>query len=483
MIPGIVAAGAMIATGGAPSPILVTEDQPLSVTTFLVDATGQSDGTGYATDDSFWANVLTYSGSAAILSEKFEFNGTTDYIQAPNKNIFGPIYKGTWELFAVEFDDVASEQTLVSFYHATSGGHSWRIQYDGPNSRLGLDATGSTSGTLSNIINYPWVPATDGTEYDIAFRWTGTEVAILIDGEVVATAAYSAGFGQANAVMRMGADDAASGGSPRNYFSGRYAAFRYTCEYDRTGGAADFYQRHALPLPVAWGTSLTEADDPTFSNVAFLTDFDGVDAATSCTDYAPSSPVTPTFVGNAQLDTAEKKFGTASLLLDGSGDIVTLGNKTEFQGTNGNDLVVEAWVWDNADDTGIHTILSKRPTSGTATEWQWGISNRRLSFTMWQGGSVLTGSLPNVPVPPNRWTYIAVKRIGTDLTTYVDGLLVGTGTQTGTVSTSGNSLDIGRDRDFGRYWNGWIDEMRIVRGEDYLPDTDFAPPTAAFPKS
>lgn len=69
-------------------------------------------------------------------------------------------------------------------------------------------------------------------------------------------------------------------------------------------------------LPPVYGPSYIKAEGVGRSYLSF----DGSDGATSVTDANPNANWT--FNGNAQLDTAQKKFGTASLLLDGIGDSI-----------------------------------------------------------------------------------------------------------------------------------------------------------------
>jgi len=61
--------------------------------------------------------------------------------------------------------------------------------------------------------------------------------------------------------------------------------------------------------------------DPDFDSVEFLSHFDGADAATTAVDESDNNH-TIVFNAEAQLDTAQQKWGTASLLLDGSVDSV-----------------------------------------------------------------------------------------------------------------------------------------------------------------
>jgi hypothetical protein len=93
------------------------------------------------------------------------------------------------------------------------------------------------------------------------------------------------------------------------------------------------------PSPSAGGGIIT---DPNFANVVFLSDFPGVDGATTLTEES-SSARTVTFVGNAQIDTAQFKWSPSSLLLDGTGDIVTCVNSADFQFGSGS-WTVEGWV-------------------------------------------------------------------------------------------------------------------------------------------
>ncbi len=80
---------------------------------------------------------------------------------------------------------------------------------------------------------------------------------------------------------------------------------------------------------IAWGTTLV----PPQYGYAFdrgqgaLLNFEGADASTTMLDDFGN---TWTASGNAQLDTAQKKFGTAALLLDGTGDYIQTPGITTF---------------------------------------------------------------------------------------------------------------------------------------------------------
>ncbi len=58
--------------------------------------------------------------------------------------------------------------------------------------------------------------------------------------------------------------------------------------------------------------------DPFSSSVVLLSGFEGTDGSTTFLDESPAGRAL-TANGNAQIDTAQFKFGASSLLLDGQG--------------------------------------------------------------------------------------------------------------------------------------------------------------------
>ena len=60
-----------------------------------------------------------------------------------------------------------------------------------------------------------------------------------------------------------------------------------------------------------------------FPKVKLLLPFDGSNGATSTTDSSNANN-SVTFVGTAQLSTAQSKFGGSSLLLDGNSDYISV---------------------------------------------------------------------------------------------------------------------------------------------------------------
>ena len=69
--------------------------------------------------------------------------------------------------------------------------------------------------------------------------------------------------------------------------------------------------------------------------------FEGTDASTTFTDQTGKT-VTPS--GNAQIDTAQKRWGTSSGLFDGTGDYLTVTDANNDLDIGTSDFTIESWV-------------------------------------------------------------------------------------------------------------------------------------------
>ncbi len=208
------------------------------------------------------------------------------------------------------------------------------------------------------------------------------------------------------------------------------------------------------------------SSDPEIGNVVALLHMNGTDGSTTIIDVKGHS-FNPN--GNAQLDTAQFKFGTASLLLDGTGDFINSTASVDWKMGSG-DFTVELWARWNA-----------LPASGTSDCLVNFIDNAgAFAVTTLQVDNVagqlklfwyidLTSSTPFIYVnwvpTTNVWYHIAGLKSGDLLRLYVDGTLLDTATgATGTVRDNAPQLWIGQGFTATNPFNGWLDEVRITRG-------------------
>lgn len=222
--------------------------------------------------------------------------------------------------------------------------------------------------------------------------------------------------------------------------------------------------------------------DPNFANVVALLHFDGADASTTFTDVTGRSW---SAVGNAQLDTAQSKWGTASLLCDGNGDAASTADAAALEPGAGA-FTLECWVRFNAlPASGAYMVFfAKWGGSGTCFDFYLlnSAGTLRLEFAGSTNGST-AGIVVNRNWTPslNTWYFVQFIRDGAASKFAVDGVQVGADVNTtGTLANVGAALRIGSDAAASaNCMNGWIDDARYTVGVA----RSIALPTAAFPDS
>ena len=211
-------------------------------------------------------------------------------------------------------------------------------------------------------------------------------------------------------------------------------------------------------------------DDQDGNNCVLMLHFDGADTATTTIDAATNKAVT--FVGTAQLDTAEKKFGTASLLLDGNSDYITLADSADWDFGAG-DFTIDFWFRFNADSA---CVICDNGAWVYSTGFNVEIAND-LIYVWLNANSYSFTFAPSEAT----WYHIAVSRNGTDLKAFVDGTQVGETATSSDDITSAYTLTIGSLTDSYRL-NGWLDDFRIVKGTALWTANFTAPTVSPSPK-
>lgn len=215
---------------------------------------------------------------------------------------------------------------------------------------------------------------------------------------------------------------------------------------------------------------------------SILCHFDGTDGSTTMTDSSPSARTISVF-GNAQIDTAQSKFSGASLLLDGSGDYLTAPNSTDFSFGSG-DFTVSAWVRLGA--LGINqAIAAVWGNTGNQLSWYFGIdTNNDPVFYYSTNGTSGTFIASIHAVTSGVFHHIAVDRVGSALTLYINGALPYTTTHGATFfNATTRPLSIGASEASGSYTNfvnGHVDELLILKGVGLYGGSAFTPPGSPY---
>ena len=178
--------------------------------------------------------------------------------------------------------------------------------------------------------------------------------------------------------------------------------------------------------------------------------------------------------GDSQLDTDEKKFGTASLLLDGTGDYLSLAGSSDF-GFGTGDFTVEAFIRPSSVASGTKVIADFRSTSGTVAGLLI-LSGSVLEFQSANGAGSITGS---TTLSANVFYHVAVVRQSGVTKLYLDGSQEGSNLSDTTDYGSSRALFIGANFNGSAEFPGHIDEFRVSKGLARYTGA-FTPTTSEF---
>ncbi len=223
----------------------------------------------------------------------------------------------------------------------------------------------------------------------------------------------------------------------------------------------------------------------TFTKV--LLHMDGADASTTFTDdNAGGSAHTWTAAGNAQIDTADSKFGGASGLFDGTGDYVNTPDHADFTLGSSN-FTIDLWFKCVAA-TGTSIYLAGQADAagqGNANS-AWRIartSTNFIQFSVTSGTTIttVTGTTQFTNALNTGWHHVAAVRTGNVLKLFVDGVQEGGDTAfSSAINDSTGNLTVGRAGDTAiPTWNGWLDEFRMSVGIARWTE-NFTPPIVAY---
>lgn len=227
--------------------------------------------------------------------------------------------------------------------------------------------------------------------------------------------------------------------------------------------------------------------DPYFGDVTALLHCDGTNGSTTFIDSSATSK-TFTANGNAQLSTAQLKFGTASGLFDGTGDFLSTPYADGLSSLSGQ-FTVEMFVR-FAVSKNTEALCGAWSDTGTAgsNNWFLYLDAGTLRFRLQSGATnndVAVAWAPTV----GTWYHVCVDRDNSNIVRlYIDGVKVASTTYGVASNTNAVPFTVGRigtATTFSTYdLNGNIDELRVTNGAArYASNSGFTVPTSAYPDS
>jgi hypothetical protein len=253
--------------------------------------------------------------------------------------------------------------------------------------------------------------------------------------------------------------------------AGNVAGAAFTVNVSIAAGAGTSEVAGAA-LTVTVSLAAGAADAGVATNTSLLLNFNGSNGSTTFTDSSGNG-LTVTGFGNAQISTAQSQHGGSSLLLDGTGDYLTVATSTLLDLPA--DFTVEFWVRPSAAITTNGFVT--RPNSGGINPIRIDTISGQLRVSASSNGSSFAFNMIGGTFTANTWQHVAVTRQGNVWRSFIGGTQVGTTTSSITPYTSTDPVIIGARTTSVFFFNGYIDDLRIKKGEA-LYTASFTPPTA-----
>jgi len=353
--------------------------------------------------------------------------------------------KGIFHIHADPDYNASSGANSVAAAFYSNGSANWQVYFKGTSSQaLGLTASANSTNTWYHVA---------------VVRYSGT-MYLYIDG-----------------VQQWSSTDT------YDYSSARYLQFGayYNSGYSLPGNIDEF--RISKTARYTTGFTPTTTAFVNDSNTLLLIHADGTDGDTVfIDDNGDRGPVGLTAFGNAQIDTAQYKFGSSSLLLDGTGDFVPMHNLTAL-GTG--DFTIECWARPattpgtyDALFTWNHVYDWNEDPDGTIVP---GLVLSLNALHYGVGSTTFTSGSSS-----GTWSHYAAVRNSGTLKVYVDGVEKASVTDTtdkqiGSIVPAIGIFDryLHTGSPGGRFFfNGHIDEFRVSQTARYT--SGFTPSTTAF---
>jgi hypothetical protein len=398
----------------------------------------------------FPANVdtttLNSAYSTSLIAGSAYFDGTGDYLTAPNNAVFD-FGSGNFTIEAWYYPTVTSPNAGLFGKRANSSVYGpFVVEFA---SSLAPTFYFSTTGSSWNSITSS-VSCLANSWNHIAATRSGSTFTIWVNGVSGGTASTASALMTNTDAVSIGAVSADGTRSVTGYLSnGRL--IKGTCLYTSS------FVPPLTPLTAVSGTSLLT----NFTNGAI---FDNT-----------AKNVLET-VGNAQISTTQSKWGGSSMYFDGTGDYLVGGAfSSPIRAFGTGDFTIEGWFYTGANKTQI--ILDTGTTGGSGSGMQVALNSSGYPYFFIFNSTTITSS---IIVSLGTWTHIAWVRRGGVAAIYVNGVSGVSTANTSNITDTG--LTIGTPNDYRDtsstfHYNGYIDDFRITTGvARYI--TNFTPPTS-----
>jgi hypothetical protein len=212
------------------------------------------------------------------------------------------------------------------------------------------------------------------------------------------------------------------------------------------------------------------------ANTKLLLHFDGSDGSTTVTDSSASGR-TITVAGNAQLDTAQKVFGTASLLGDATGDYVSAPDHADW--TPAGDFTFDARIRVASLLPSTFTICCHETDNDNNYRFLVGASGALTFVVRSSASNIINLNTGDGTISTGVWYHVAIVRSGNTFTLYINGVASGTDTDSDAIPNFTGTFKVGgKTSTIAQSFEGWIDEFRFSNVARWT--ANFTPPTGPY---
>jgi len=213
-------------------------------------------------------------------------------------------------------------------------------------------------------------------------------------------------------------------------------------------------------------------------DVVLLLHMDGTEGSTDFTDNS-ITPHTVTASANAQITSAQSVFGDFAGTFNGTTDELLIPDSADWDlGTE--DYTVDFRAFWNTDLSGQRSLFARTNGSG-GTGWRIGTDGTNFFIVHNVNTNVATVTISATDLSADKWFHVAASRSGGFVRLFLDGSLVASGSGTQDLSFSTQLAIAARHFDASptdSFFNGYIDEFRIIKGRAEYVD-NFTPPLPA----
>lgn len=402
-------------------------------------------------------SVISING-AALSSTQSKFGGTSAFFDGTNdyltvnqmEDLFGDFTLETW--FYSTGSGTAGDG-IFSNDQGSLGAYRFAVYYEPGNSRIGWFLNNSTAIYSNTTMSV-------NTWYHIAFVRSGSTVKLYVNGVAQTNTSSYTDFLGYKTNWKIG-------NTAGSYFQGYMDEVRWS-------NTARYTANFTAP-------TTPFVND---ANTLLLLHMDGTSASTVFRDdNGGRSQKGIVALGNAQISTAQSKFGGSSALFDGTGDYISLYNANDVIGlNNASSLTIEYWIRIGSltsvdNNAGTSNALFNGGATNSTVTWSFG-PLRTGNVVFWaQTPSYQPFTTSGVTLTTNTWYHLALTIDNLAVKIYVDGTQRASGTLSAIPTVNlGAGLVIGQHNNFS--FNGNIDELRVSNTARYT--ANFTPSTTPF---